>query len=267
VAYNHPERGQETFNVRLTDVEGVTAQHLHALMSIPIPTRLPFSSKKHLPLVRIGAHDYYLHQYFLSVLGMRRFHITCKQANYIVSTDGYVVEMSPDLFGIFFCEWRIWSKTYLPSISLEGKTVLDAGAGCGETALFYLLQGAKKVLCVENSPSAVELLAKNARKNNWNVEIIPESFSLSHLSLGFDFAKIDVEGAEACLLSLSSIDFPCVVETHSKDVRDKLCAKFGFKPLKRQGGLTTICNSKWLLPRNPRRYRTRKCSWHKRITM
>ena len=42
-------------------------------------------------------------------------------------------------------ELEMWHEQYLPC----GKKILDIGAGCGETALFYFKHGAEKVVCVE----------------------------------------------------------------------------------------------------------------------
>src|SRR5437867_10380800 len=41
-------------------------------------------------------------------------------------------------------ELDLWHKWYLPPDGVEGKIVVDMGAGCGETAQFYLLHGAKQ---------------------------------------------------------------------------------------------------------------------------
>ena|SRR3972149_8422349 len=88
-------------------------------------------------------------------------------------------------------ELDLWHKYYIPPEGVEGKTILDLGAGCGETALFYLLHGAKKVICVESDKDCISLLAKNYMTNpilgNHNIQIIQ-----SHI----DFIKIDIEGSE-----------------------------------------------------------------------
>ncbi|HEV2119228.1 MAG TPA: class I SAM-dependent methyltransferase [Candidatus Bathyarchaeia archaeon] len=75
-----------------------------------------------------------------------------------------------------------WHDWYLP---VEG-TVLDVGAGCGETAFFYLNHGAKRVICIESSPKAVELLKKNFG-NDHRVVIVQALV---------DSIKIDIEGSE-----------------------------------------------------------------------
>ena|SRR2546425_7152558 len=75
-----------------------------------------------------------------------------------------------------------WHEWYLPVKS----TVLDIGAGCGETAFFYLNHGAKKVICVEANPKAVELLKRNFGGDN-RVVIVE-----AHV----DSIKIDIEGSE-----------------------------------------------------------------------
>lgn len=135
-----------------------------------------------------------------------------------------------NLYAIYFIrEWLAWLQTYLPPFSLEGRTVLDVGAGCGETAFFYFLHGANKVIAIEPSLDALECLHINAQINKWNIQIIPEKFTLEHLKLPHDFMKIDIDGAETALLN-TQIDEPCVIEVHN----DPLEAEFekrGFKKI------------------------------------
>jgi hypothetical protein len=87
-------------------------------------------------------------------------------------------------------ELDLWHKYYLP----VGRTVLDVGAGCGETALFYLKHGAKRVICIEGDEIALELLVKNFGHDE-RVTIVPAII---------DSTKMDIEGAEENL----------VLETH-----------------------------------------------------
>jgi SAM-dependent methyltransferase len=122
-------------------------------------------------------------------------------------------------------EWKEWKQFYTPNFPLEGKTVLDVGAGCGETAFFYFLHGAYKVIAVEPNVKAVECLKENAERNGWNVEVFAEPFSLRHLGLDYDFMKMDGEGCEEQLLTLPMIDKPCVVEVHGTDLLNKFLKK------------------------------------------
>ena len=75
-----------------------------------------------------------------------------------------------------------WHKDYLP---VHG-TVLDIGAGCGETALFYLAHGAERVVCVEGDREALECLQKNFGDDP-RVLIVPALLNS---------VKMDVDGAE-----------------------------------------------------------------------
>ena len=77
-------------------------------------------------------------------------------------------------------EW--WHEAYLP----VKQTVLDLGAGCGETANFYFNHGAQKVICVECDPGALVCLYANFRRDP-RVLIIPERI---------DSLKVDIEGSE-----------------------------------------------------------------------
>lgn len=124
----------------------------------------------------------------------------------------------------------MWEPYYLPNFDLKGKTVLDVGAGCGETAFFYLRHGAKKVLCVEPNTCVLRLLRQNCTENKWDVEIIPEKFNLGILKKqSFDFMKMDGEGCERELLQLDSFEVPCVIEAHGRELAKSLSTKFGMR--------------------------------------
>jgi len=120
---------------------------------------------------------------------------------------------------------------YTPHFSLEGKTVLDLGACCGETAWFYLRLGAAKVYCVECNPVRISIIEENKKNNGLNVEIIPEPLTIEHLSkFEYDFIKCDVEGAETVLLDYMKLKGPlkpCVLEVHGAELKKEF-EKEGF---------------------------------------
>lgn len=119
-------------------------------------------------------------------------------------------------------EYSDWQKHYLP-IDMKDKTVLDVGAGEGETALFYLQHGAKRVIAVEASKECYGNLLLNSKLHH----IIPaiEPFDLSHLyAFNFDFMKMDIEGYEEILLT-TELKKPAVIEVHGLQLRDKFKAQ------------------------------------------
>lgn len=118
---------------------------------------------------------------------------------------------------LFFKETEEWEKEYIPPNGVQGKTILDVGAGCGETAYFYFMHGAKKVICIEPNLYNVEMIKHNAERFNWNIEIFPRRFILKDIDRDFDFAKIDCEGGESILLSRTSLP-PLAMEIHSKSL-------------------------------------------------
>jgi predicted RNA methylase len=100
--------------------------------------------------------------------------------------------MTPDLRENLVAELEQWHAQYLP---VSG-TVLDLGAGCGETALFYLNHGATQVICIEGDPRASSCLKQNFG-NDSRVTIVPHYVSS---------IKVDIEGWEKGM----------VVEVHGK---------------------------------------------------
>jgi FkbM family methyltransferase len=143
---------------------------------------------------------------------------------------------------------RVPIDFHLKGGSLAGKTVLDCGAYVGFFALYALQKGAAKVICVEPNPVNFARLQENLapfmdrvvlhqgavvsssqlsgcffiKENGYRSRIVTEegedtatvvkNFSLSQLidDHGCTFVKMDVEGAEADLLTDGSVQWGSV---------------------------------------------------------
>lgn len=81
-------------------------------------------------------------------------------------------------------ELDVWHRAYLPLH--PGDTVLDLGAGCGETAQFYLMHGAGRVIAIEPDILCSRNLKENF-KNDTRVLVIAQKI---------DKVKMDIEGSE-----------------------------------------------------------------------
>ena len=89
-------------------------------------------------------------------------------------------------------ELGLWHRIYLPIP--DNATVLDLGAGCGETALFYLKHGAQKVVAIESNRQCFENLVRNFESST---QVVPLNETINQI-------KCDIEGSENGM----------VVETH-----------------------------------------------------
>jgi SAM-dependent methyltransferase len=117
-------------------------------------------------------------------------------------------------------EYAEWRRFYLPSFPLKGLTVLDIGAGEGETARFFLEHGAAKIICIEPNRKSFQFLKLNAQQHN--LDIYHKPFTLSDLSLPHNYMKMDIEGYEEELLTLPQRPkIPCVIEVHGLQLREK----------------------------------------------
>lgn len=145
-----------------------------------------------------------------------------------------------------------WKHLYLPKGGVKGKTVLDIGVGCGESAAFFFENGAKKVIGVEITEGCAQNAKENAKRNGWNLDILAEPFKLEHLAIPHDFAKVDIDGGERLLLDYLGELGPCRIEMHSSlvgpiigrwgldatitpEIRDKIVEKFGLVRIKSAG--------------------------------
>lgn len=153
-----------------------------------------------------GMHVFNPYRAFQVSAGSRWIEITGQDRESVtVEARGQKLKLLKRYMGFVVCEWSMWKEHYLPSFSPRNKTILDVGAGCGETAFFFFSEGAQKVIAVEPSAEAASCLRENAIRNGWNIEIVPEPFSLSHLSIPHDYLKVDCHGCESLMLS---IDYP-----------------------------------------------------------
>jgi FkbM family methyltransferase len=157
------------------------------------------------------------------------------------------------------CEKGVYDYDY------NGKTVLDVGGFCGETAVFFASKGAKKVVVYEPVKMHHGLIRKNVRINRVNAELHEEgigeknsevSINYEETGLGFglpsngkkiltidirsaagiivqskaDVAKIDCEGAEISLVNVPSDILRLIlfymIETHTKSIQEAVTKKF-----------------------------------------
>lgn len=132
-------------------------------------------------------------------------------------------------------EWQEWERDYVPKDGLEGKTVLDVGAGEGETTHFFFSKGARRVIAIEANSAKLEKLIGNVRRKGWVVTIEGRSFEVSDLrNFEYDFAKIDIEGGESALLSLDSFDKPMVLEIHGRELYNAFARRFPTLKIRRR---------------------------------
>ena len=94
------------------------------------------------------------------------------------------MKLLPEYSGLLKNELDVWHKHYLPII--QGATVLDVGAGCGETAKFFLMHGAGRVIAIENNQRAFTYLSENFRNDDRVIALLDDIGGI----------KIDIEGAE-----------------------------------------------------------------------
>ncbi len=125
---------------------------------------------------------------------------------------------------LIFEEYNLWKQFYLPTKPLnKDAVILDAGAGEGETILFYSSYGYHNFIAVENNPSKWRKIETNTK--HLNVELRRRAFRVEDLS-NIDYAKIDVEGGEKELLLLEKLPCEFTVEIHNTDLLEKLVHKF-----------------------------------------
>lgn len=161
---------------------------------------------------------------------------------FLYKSDGWI--FSKGRKEMFIGEYSSWKKWYLP-VDIKGLTILDIGAGEGESARFFLDHGAKKVICIECDDFAFKNLELNSKGKP--IKCYHKFFELSDLNHKFDFIKMDIEGGEKDLLKLNErLHIPLVMEVHGIELAKQLYKK-GYV-LKHEMGNTISIHLKHGLP-------------------
>ena len=184
--------------------------------------RIGLSRRRRLPVPKILENSYTPVKIIKAMYDFRSWKLV-EHTDDTVSLEvgGQTVRLPQRHARMTITEWYpVWMRFYLPDFDLSGKTILDVGAGAGETALLYYLNGAKSVIAVEPDPVMVSLLRENAATNGWDIEVIQDSFSLAYLDRPFDFMKMDCEGCEGLLLGQPIPNVPCMIEVHTPQIME-----------------------------------------------
>ena len=84
------------------------------------------------------------------------------------------------------------------SVDYSGKTVIDIGANIGDSSIYFVLNGARKVISFEPFPNSFKLLKKNIFLNNMQESIFPFM-----AALGKEDGKIKLDSSPITTTGLS----------------------------------------------------------------
>jgi hypothetical protein len=177
--------------------------------------KLGFSNRKKLPVWKLGNRTFPLWDYWQIKRKIQPYSLKVRADGlWEMHVFGYDMVLT-DYYGMLVLnESNLWDR-YLAT-DIKDKVVLDVGAGCGETALWFLSKGAKHVVAIESDDKAFELLVQNTKGHS--VDCISGKFNLDSLNIPHDYLKLDIEGGEDIMLQASDLryDKPFVVEIHDK---------------------------------------------------
>ena len=205
-----------------------------------ITIKFGLSRKRHLPVIWVAGitnFNPYRLDVFLKYRGMT---LTRIDDNHVaIEKNGLKFTLLQDYANILIHEFTKWPRDYKFPSSLKNKTILDIGAGCGETIFYFALKGCRNFIAVEPNTQCADLLRKNAENNALNIRVYNDIFRKSHLNGNFDFIKCDCEGGESILLE-EEISKPTSLEVHGLDLIKKFQEKH-FKKVTNPSDKYPIC--------------------------
>jgi len=88
----------------------------------------------------------------------------------------------------FICE--VFEEEEYKFLNVKDKNVLDIGAFVGDSPIYFILKGAKKVYAIEPHPGAYNEMIENMKLNNTGDKIVPINMGISYEK---DYITIDVK--------------------------------------------------------------------------
>jgi len=82
-------------------------------------------------------------------------------------------------------------------LNVQNKSVLDIGAFIGDSSIYFILKGAKKIYAIEPHPDAYNEMLENIKLNNMEDKIIPINMGISYDNnyIIIPKGKINIEGS------------------------------------------------------------------------
>ena len=75
---------------------------------------------------------------------------------------------------------EVFEEDYYKFLNVQNKSVLDIGAFIGDSSIYFILKGAKKVYAIEPHPNAYKEMIENIKLNNMEDKIIPINMGISY---------------------------------------------------------------------------------------
>jgi FkbM family methyltransferase len=95
--------------------------------------------------------------------------------------------------------WDVFVDEQYVYLNVKGKNVLDIGAFIGDSPIYFILKGAKKVYAIEPHPDAYNEMLENIKLNNMEDKIIPINVGISYNS---DYVTINVKDIPSVITAL-----------------------------------------------------------------
>ena len=94
---------------------------------------------------------------------------------------------------MYGCILEIFDYGIYKSLSVKDKVVVDVGAFVGDSAIYFALKGARKVIAIEPHPGAYEEMLENIRLNKLEDVIVPLNAGLASRQSRIRIESIDIE--------------------------------------------------------------------------
>jgi FkbM family methyltransferase len=98
---------------------------------------------------------------------------------------------------IYGAIYQVFEEEDYKFLNVKDKNVLDIGAFVGDSAIYFILKGAKKVYAIEPHPGAFKEMIDNIKLNNMEDKIIPINIGISYDNdyIFIPKGKVNIEGS------------------------------------------------------------------------
>jgi FkbM family methyltransferase len=81
---------------------------------------------------------------------------------------------------LYYAIYEIFEEEDYKFLNVQNKSVLDMGAFVGDSAIYFIIKGAKKVYAIEPHPDVYNEMLENIKLNNMENKIIPINIGINY---------------------------------------------------------------------------------------
>ncbi|WP_052307195.1 FkbM family methyltransferase [Thermogladius calderae] len=140
------------------------------------------------------------------------YQFDCNGNEFLINGQKIRINRLGNCFDLFIAKFKrelpsikeIFITRVYEKLNVAGRVVVDVGAFVGDSAIYFAVRGAEKVIAIEPHPGAYQEMLENIRLNNMEDKIIPINAGLASRTGWIKISRVDVDSTATTLYKIDN---------------------------------------------------------------